>query len=78
MLLLNESKFFFWFERERESFNLCHPLLMIFPFIIRPRHQSVLGQGLNPRSLIQQLETLPIELTGTHQMSKSYSRTLIL
>ena len=47
-------------------------------FIIRSRHQSVFGQGLNPRSLIQLLETLPIVLTGTHQMSQSYSRTLIL
>ena len=36
-------------------------------FIIRPRHQSVFGvSGLNPKSLIQLSETLPIELTGTH------------
>ena len=76
MSLLNESKFFFFFfERE---FQLMASTPDDSSFIIRPRHQSVFGQGLNPRSLIQLLETLPVELTGTQQMSQSYSRTLIL
>ena len=37
-------------------------------FIITLRHQSVFWyrQGLNPKFLIQPLETLLVELTGTH------------
>ena len=51
----------------RENFNLWHPLLMIAHY-----HQTKTPisfwcrWGLNPRSLIQPSETLPIELTGTH------------
>ena len=41
---------------------------MIVLFIIRPKHQSVFGVGgrLNPKSIIQSLETLLVELTETH------------
>ena len=54
---------FFW-----ENFNLWRPLLMIAYY-----HQTKTPisfwyrRGLNPISLIQLLETLPIELTGTHK-----------
>ena len=41
---------------------------MIVLFIIGPRHQSLFGVGerLNPKSIIQSLETLLVELTETH------------
>ena len=50
-----------------ESFNLWHPLLIITYY-----HQTKTPisfwcrRGLNPRSLIQPSEILPIELTGTY------------
>ena len=56
--------FFFWV-----SFNLWLSLLMIILFY---KIETLIGfwyrRGLNPRSLIQPSETLPIELTGTHCM----------
>ena len=51
----------------RKSFNVWRPLLMIALY-----HQTKTSinfwcrQELNPRSLIQPSETLPVELTGTH------------
>ena len=56
--------FFFW----RESFNLWHLLLIIALY-----HQTKTPisfqckQRMNPRSLIQLSEILPVELTGTHR-----------
>ena len=50
-----EVKSFFFFERE---FQTKTPI----NFWCRQR--------LNPRSLIQPSETLPVELTGTHQRSE--------
>ena len=35
-------------------------------------------QELNPRSLIQPLETLPVELTGTHFVQYSFNLRLLL
>ena len=55
-----EIKYYYFFL---ESFNLWHPFLMIALY-----HQTKLligfwcRQGLNSRSLIQSIETLPIEL----------------
>ena len=55
------NKVFFFLE----SFNLWRPLPMIAFY-----HQTnipisfLCKQGLNPRSLIQPSETLPVELTG--------------
>ena len=52
-----------------ESFNLWHPLLMITLY-----HQTKTPisfwcrRGLNPKSLIQLSETLPIELTWNPQL----------
>ena len=82
MTLVLENKNFFFFLQTciylymhvyyyffRESFNLWCPLLMIALY-----HQTKTQisfwcrRGLNPKSLIQPLETLPIELTGTHCM----------
>ena len=62
----NELLLFFFF---RESFNLWRPLLMIAIY-----HQTKTPisfwcrQVLNPKSLIQSLETLAVELLGTHRM----------
>ena len=59
---LRHPPFFF-----RKSFNLWRPLPIIALY-----HQTKTPisfwcrQGLNPRSLIQPSETLPVELTGTH------------
>ena len=50
-----------------ESFNLCHPLLMTALYHqIKTLISFWCRRELNPRSLIQPSETLPIELTGTH------------
>ena len=55
---------FFW-----ESFNLWRPLLMIIIY-----HQIKIlisfwcRRGLNPRSLIQSSEILPVELIGTYSI----------
>ena len=52
-----------------ESFNLWRPLLMIALY-----HQTKTlisfwyRRGLNPRSLIQPSEILPVELTRTHRI----------
>ena len=54
--------FFFW-----ESFNLWHPLLIIALYYQTKTPISFwCRRRLNPRSLIQPSETLPVELTGTH------------
>ena len=64
----NSFFFFFW----RESFNLWRPLLMITLY-----HQTKTPinlrykWGLNPRSLIQPSETLPIKLAGTHNTTNN-------
>ena len=59
-------KQFFFFLRERESFNLWRLLLMI---VLYHQTKSSINfwcrRGLNPRSLIQPSETLPVELIGT-------------
>ena len=80
-LVLENKKFFFFLQTRiylymhvyyyffRENFNLWCPLLMIALY-----HQTKTQisfwcrRGLNPRSLIQPLETLPVELTRTHCM----------
>ena len=50
-----------------ESFNLWRPLLMIALYHQTKTPISFLcRRGLNLRSLIQSLETLPVKLTGTH------------
>ena len=50
-----------------ESFSLWCPLLMIALYHqIKTPISFWCRWGLNPRSLIQPLETLPVELTGTH------------
>ena len=55
---------FFFF---RESFNLWCPLLIIALYYQTKIPISFwCKRGLNPRSLIQPSETLPVELTGTH------------
>ena len=57
----------------RESFNLWCPLLLITLY-----HQTKTlisfwyRRGLNPRSLIQLSEILPIELTGTHHYFQTW------
>ena len=62
---MNYYCFFFF----RESFNLWRPLLIIDIY-----HQTKTSisfrcrRGLNPKSLIQPLETLAVELAGTHRM----------
>ena len=62
---MEKKKSFFFL---RESFNLWHPLLVVVLY-----HQTKTPisfwckRGSNPRSLIQPLETLPVELTGTHK-----------
>ena len=62
------NSFFFFFERERESFNLWRPLLMIALYFQTKTSISFwCKRGLNPRSLIQPLETLPVELIETHR-----------
>ena len=61
----NFSFFFFFIE----SFNLWRSLLIIALY-----HQTKTPinfwykRKLNPRSLIQSSETLPVELTGTHHL----------
>ena len=56
------SFFFFW-----ESFNLWHLHLMIaFYHQTKTPISFWCRWGLNPKSLIQSSETLPVELTGTH------------
>ena len=56
-----------------ENFNLWRPLLMIALY-----HQTKTPisfwcrRGLNPRSLIQPSETLPVKLTGTHYINVFY------
>ena len=63
-LVLGPPCFFFFFW---ERFNLWRPLLMIALY-----HQTKTPinfwcrRRLNPKSLIQPSEILPIELTGTH------------
>ena len=63
---------FLWLQWERkdfflESFILWCPLLMIALYHqIKTPISFWCRWGLNPRSLIQPLETLPVELTGTH------------
>ena len=80
--LLGKTVFFFFFLRESfnlfvelvgnfffflESFNLWRPLLMIdFYHQTKTPISFWCRRGLNPRSLIQLSETLPVELTGTH------------
>ena len=60
-----------------ESFNLWRPLLMIALY-----HQTKTPisfwckRGMNPRSLIQPSETLPVELTETHNSSNKFSTSL--
>ena len=50
-----------------ESFNLWRPLLMIALYHQTKTPISFLcRRGLNLRSFIQSLETLPVKLTGTH------------
>ena len=50
-----------------ESFMLWRPLLMIVLYHqIKTPISFWCRRGLNPRSLIQPSETLPVELTGTH------------
>ena len=61
--------FFFFFLRE--SFNLQRPLLMIALYHQTKTPTSFQCRwGLNPRSLIQPSETLPVELTGTHYIQE--------
>ena len=61
---VNATIFFFFL---RESFNLWHLLLMIALYQQTKTPVSFwCRRGLNPRSLIQPSETLPVELTGTH------------
>ena len=56
--------FFFFLE----SFNLWRPLLIIALYYQTKTPISFwCMRWMNPRSLIQPSETLPIELTGTHQ-----------
>lgn len=61
--IINNYKIIFFLE----SFNLWRSLLMIVLY-----HQTKTPisfwcrRGLNPKSLIQPSETLPVELTGTH------------
>ena len=52
----------------RESFNLWRPLLMISPYNqTKTTINFWCRRELNPKSLIQPSETLPVELTGTHK-----------
>ena len=66
LILEGFSQTVFFFLRERESLNLWRLLLMIALY-----HQTKTPisfwckRGLNPRSLIQPSETLPVELTRT-------------
>ena len=66
----SEIKYHFFF---RESFNLWHLLLMIALY-----HQTKTPisfwcrRGLNSRSLIQPSETLPVELTETHEIKYNF------
>ena len=61
--MLNSFFFFFFLK----SFNLWRPLLMI---VLYHQNKTPISfwcrRRLNPRSLIQPSETLPVELTGTH------------
>ena len=54
---------FFFFLRERESFNLWQVVLY---YQIKILISFWYRWGLNSRSLIQLLETLSVELTGTN------------
>ena len=58
-----------------ESFNLWRPLLVI---AIYHQTKTLISfwcrQRLNPKSLIQPSETLPIELTWTHQFLQIFNR----
>ena len=69
---LQASIFYMHFFFFGESFNLWCSLLMIALY-----HQTKTPisfwcrQGLNPRSLIQPSETLPVELTETHKDNNS-------
>ena len=62
-----------FFEREKESFNLWRPLLMIALY-----HQTKTPirfwcrWGLNSRSLIQPSETLLVELIETHMFKHMF------
>ena len=56
--------FFFLRERERESFNLWQVALY---YQIKILISFWCRRELNSRSLIQLLETLSVELTGTHR-----------
>ena len=73
ILFLNKRFFFFL-----GSFNLWRPLLIIIFY-----HQTKIlisfwcRRGLNPISLIQPSETLPVELTGIHiNLCKCYMALL--
>ena len=69
--------FFFIFLFLSESFNLCHPLLMITFY-----HQTKIPisfwykRGLNSISLIQPSEILPIELVGTHLYTDNVNQSI--
>ena len=64
--------FFFW-----ESFNLWSPLSMIALYHqVKTPISFWCRRRLNPRSLIQPSETLPVELTGTHKMLVYFCFTL--
>ena len=59
--------FFFFFLRE--SFNLWRLLLIVTLYYQTKTPISFWCRwGLNPRSLIQPSEILPVELTGTHDI----------
>ena len=73
--ILYTGIFFFFFLSE--SFNLCHPLLMITFY-----HQTKIPisfwykRGLNSISLIQPSEILPIELVGTHLYTDNVNQSI--
>ena len=66
-----KSKFFIYLFIYLESFNLWRPFLMIvLYYLIKILISFWCRRRLNPKSLIQLLDILPVELTRTRKKSK--------